>query len=113
MGVAVLQPDPSNFEHWLSEQLSAGFNANLGATSTYSSFNDLSSPEPGFDASEANAVYSATVHKVKGMQWPHVIVFGASEGLMPHRHTELTEKSPDLLADNALNARKVKKLLLP
>lgn len=95
MGVAVLQPDPSSFEHWLSEQLSAGFDASFsatGATSTYSSFHDSSPPETGFDASGANAVYLATVHKVKGMQWPHVIVFGVSEGLMPHRLSGDTEE---------------------
>ncbi|WP_420431828.1 3'-5' exonuclease [Candidatus Poriferisocius sp.] len=26
----------------------------------------------------------ATVHKVKGLEWPHVIVYDATEGLMPH-----------------------------
>lgn len=27
----------------------------------------------------------ATVHRVKGLEWPHVIVLSAIEGLMPHR----------------------------
>ena len=27
----------------------------------------------------------ATVHRVKGLEWPHVIVLSATEGLMPHR----------------------------
>jgi superfamily I DNA/RNA helicase len=27
----------------------------------------------------------ATVHKTKGQEWDHVLVYGAVEGLMPHR----------------------------
>ena len=27
----------------------------------------------------------ATVHRVKGLEWPHVMVLSATEGLMPHR----------------------------
>ena len=27
----------------------------------------------------------ATVHRVKGLEWPHVIILSATEGLMPHR----------------------------
>jgi DNA helicase-2/ATP-dependent DNA helicase PcrA len=35
----------------------------------------------------------STVHRVKGLEWPHVVVWDASEGVMPHR---LNEAGPDL-----------------
>jgi DNA helicase-2/ATP-dependent DNA helicase PcrA len=35
----------------------------------------------------------STVHRVKGLEWPHVVVWDASEGVMPHR---LNTSGPDL-----------------
>ncbi|HEV7760596.1 MAG TPA: ATP-dependent DNA helicase UvrD2 [Acidimicrobiales bacterium] len=35
----------------------------------------------------------STVHRVKGLEWPHVIVWDASDGVMPHR---LNTAGPDL-----------------
>ena len=35
--------------------------------------------------SEPGGVSLATVHKVKGLEWPHVIVHDASGGVIPHR----------------------------
>jgi len=54
-----VHPDPSSFPAWLARTLSAP-----------------SSPA---------GVTLATVHKVKGLEWPHVIVHDASSGLFPHR----------------------------
>lgn len=34
---------------------------------------------------EGDAVNLSTVHRVKGLEWPHVVVWDASVGLMPHR----------------------------
>jgi len=34
---------------------------------------------------DPNGVVLSTVHKVKGLEWPHVIVHDASQGLFPHR----------------------------
>ena len=47
-------------------------------------------PPPDTNTSLGRAVWGpgvrlATVHKVKGLEWPHVIVLSAIEGLMPHR----------------------------
>jgi DNA helicase-2/ATP-dependent DNA helicase PcrA len=57
--VADLHPDPGGFEPWLRAALAA----------------------TGADA----GVTLSTVHRVKGREWPRVAVFGASDGLMPHR----------------------------
>jgi DNA helicase II / ATP-dependent DNA helicase PcrA len=59
--VAALHPDPSTFEVWLRDVLTA----RGGATGT--------------------GVHLATVHRVKGREWPRVAVFGADTGLFPHR----------------------------
>jgi DNA helicase-2/ATP-dependent DNA helicase PcrA len=58
-GVAALHPDPLTFEAWLTELLS----------------------RPGAQ----HGVTLSTVHRVKGREWPHVIVYGADDGLFPHR----------------------------
>lgn len=64
--LAVLHPDPDTFTPWLREQLSA----------------------PG----DASGVTLSTVHRVKGMQWRHVVVFAANQGLFPHRLAEDLEE---------------------
>ena len=56
--VAALGPSPSEFEPWLREQLGA--------------------------ATLADGVTLSTVHRVKGLEWDNVLVFGADRGSMPH-----------------------------
>ena len=63
ISVAHLHPDPSDFRRWLFDRLSDGFEGEGGG----------------------HGVQLATVHRVKGREWPHVIVYEASKGLMPHR----------------------------
>ncbi len=57
--LAWLQPDPAAFADWLVERLRV----------------------PG----EPTGVTLSTVHRVKGMEWPTVVVFAANQGLFPHR----------------------------
>ena len=57
--LATLQPDPAAFAGWLLERLRV----------------------PG----EPTGVTLSTVHRVKGMEWPTVVVFAANQGLFPHR----------------------------
>ena len=57
--VADLHTDPAGFEPWLRAGLT----------------------RPGDD----DGVVLSTIHRVKGREWPRVAVFGANEGLMPHR----------------------------
>jgi DNA helicase-2/ATP-dependent DNA helicase PcrA len=57
--VADLHPDPGGFEPWLRDLLG----------------------RPG----DAAGVTLSTVHRVKGREWPRVAVFGATDGLVPHR----------------------------
>ena len=73
LSVAPHCDDPSEFEHWLSDRLSEGRrDADEG---------DARSVRPSW----GRGVRLATVHRVKGLEWPHVIVLSATEGLMPHR----------------------------
>jgi DNA helicase-2/ATP-dependent DNA helicase PcrA len=57
--VADLHPDPAGLEPWLRSVLT----------------------RPGDEA----GVTLSTIHRVKGREWARVAVFGASDGLMPHR----------------------------
>jgi DNA helicase-2/ATP-dependent DNA helicase PcrA len=54
-----LHPDAATFHAWLS---------------------DVLRPEEA-----GNGVTLATVHRVKGLEWPHVIVYDATSGIFPHR----------------------------
>ena len=58
--LAVLHPDVATFESWLQTALTR---------------------RPSGGA----AVHLSTIHKIKGREWEHVIVYGASKGLFPHR----------------------------
>jgi DNA helicase-2/ATP-dependent DNA helicase PcrA len=62
--VARAHPDPRGFEEWLGQRLRAA---------------------RGGRAVEAEGVTLSTVHRVKGLEWPHVVIWDASDGLMPHR----------------------------
>ena len=64
--LAALQPEPARFEGWLGERLQV----------------------PG----EPTGVTLSTVHRVKGMEWPHVVVFAANQGLFPHRLADDVEE---------------------
>lgn len=57
--LAQLEPDPGRFGEWLSEHLGA----------------------PGDDS----GLTLASIHAVKGREWPHVVVHHATSGLLPHR----------------------------
>jgi DNA helicase-2/ATP-dependent DNA helicase PcrA len=61
IAVATFEPDPAAFEPWLRSRLRA-------------------TNEPA----RTDGVAVSTVHRVKGMEWPYVVVLGAHDGLMPH-----------------------------
>jgi DNA helicase-2/ATP-dependent DNA helicase PcrA len=58
--VAALHPDVTTFESWLRESLSR-------------------------TSGEGPLVLLSTIHRIKGREWDHVIIFDASRGLFPHR----------------------------
>ena len=58
--VAPLHPDVTTFESWLRDALSR-------------------------HAGEGPLVLLSTIHRIKGREWDHVIIFDASRGLFPHR----------------------------
>ncbi len=64
--VAAFHPDAATFAHWLREVL-----------------NRPAAPSP--------AVELSTVHRIKGKEWGHVLVVGASAGLFPHRLSDDVE----------------------
>jgi len=66
LALGALHPEPEGFEAWLRESLS----------------------EPG----SKNGVVLSSIHRVKGREWPHVILHGVSTGLMPHRLAEDVEE---------------------
>jgi len=66
IALARLQSDATAFEPWLHAHLT----------------------EPG----DPNGVRLATVHRVKGREWPHVVVLGADAGSFPHRLADDTEE---------------------
>jgi DNA helicase-2/ATP-dependent DNA helicase PcrA len=69
--VADLHPDASSFEAWLRR---AFHRERDGAGVTLS-----------------------TVHRVKGLEWDHVAVFGVSEGIVPHRLADDVEEERRVL----------------
>jgi DNA helicase-2/ATP-dependent DNA helicase PcrA len=56
--LAHLEPDPARFEAWLRDSLSM--------------------------ADDEHGVTLASIHAVKGQEWPHVVVHHATAGLLPH-----------------------------
>lgn len=86
--VARAHPDPSDFEHWLRQHLRRA--RNRGPASTDSAI--AAGGEPGVSGGETDAgvgaVTLSTVHRVKGLEWPHVVIWDASEGVWPHRLAE-------------------------
>ena len=57
--LADLEPDPARFERWLAEHLAA--------------------------PRDETGVTLASIHAVKGREWPHVVVHHVTSGLLPHR----------------------------
>jgi DNA helicase-2/ATP-dependent DNA helicase PcrA len=64
--LADLESDASRFPAWLSEQLNA--------------------PD------DVDGITLASIHAVKGREWPHVVVHHATSGLIPHRLAEDIEE---------------------
>lgn len=61
--VAALHPDVATFETWLRGVLERR-------------------------PAEGPTVLLSTIHKIKGREWEHVVLYGASQGLLPHRLSE-------------------------
>ncbi len=72
--VAALHPDPVGFEPWLRAVLDA---APPGATT--------------------RGVTVSTIHRVKGLEWDHVVVHGVDDGLLPHRLSDDVEEERRVL----------------
>ncbi len=64
--LAELEPDPVHFGAWLSAQLAV--------------------------PADRTGVTLASIHAVKGREWPHVVIHHATDGLLPHRLAEDIEE---------------------
>jgi len=64
--IAPFHPDAGTFAHWLREIL-------------------------GRPPASGPGVELSTIHRIKGKEWGHVLIFGASAGLFPHRLSEDVE----------------------
>jgi DNA helicase-2/ATP-dependent DNA helicase PcrA len=71
LGVADLHPDPAGFEPWLR--------ALFGRER------------------DPDGVVLSTIHRVKGREWDRVLLFGVSDGVMPHRLAEDREEERRVL----------------
>jgi DNA helicase II / ATP-dependent DNA helicase PcrA len=78
--VADLHPDPTGFEPWLRTTLRR--------------------------PSDDRGVTLATVHRVKGREWPDVVLFGVSSGLLPHRLAADEEEERRVLHVGITRARR-------
>ncbi len=67
--VALHCEDPREFEGWLAGQLERPHQQ----------------VRYDIERESRHKVCLSTIHRVKGLQWPHVIVLGANNELMPHR----------------------------
>ncbi len=79
LAVAQRCPDPAEFPDWLAQRLAR---------------RSALRPDEGpgrADDSRATVTLS-TIHRVKGREWPHVIVHDVSEGSMPHRLSSDSEE---------------------
>ena len=66
LGVADLHPDPGGFEPWLRALFAR--------------------------EQDPDGVLLSTIHRVKGREWDRVLVFGVSDGVLPHRLAEDREE---------------------
>ena len=78
--VAALHPDPATLEEWLRAELGRG--------------------------AEPAGVTLSTVHRVKGMEWDRVVVYGATAGLLPHRLADDVEEERRILHVAVTRARR-------
>lgn len=100
ISVAHLHPDPAGFAGWLAGRLDGGSGrGGDGRDGVGFGTDERTSPAPtpaqDGGAADRDGVRSggaaggrvrlATVHRVKGLEWPHVVIYEASAGLMPHR----------------------------
>ncbi|MCU4184122.1 ATP-dependent DNA helicase UvrD2 [Acidiferrimicrobium sp. IK] len=77
--VAALHPDPGTLEEWVRSELER--------------------------PADPAGVTLSTVHRVKGMEWDRVVVYGVTAGLLPHRLAEDDEEERRILHVAVTRAR--------
>ena len=114
LDAARLHPDPEDFAPWLRSQLAAGKGGRgdrggrgsgdrqsgsrrdgrelSGGGSGSGRRDGKSGSDDGQRHGDGRGVHLATVHRVKGQEWPHIVVYDASDGLFPHSLAEDVEE---------------------
>jgi DNA helicase II / ATP-dependent DNA helicase PcrA len=84
-----MQPDPAAFASWLADRLRP---VSGGGGRSGGDGGDGGGRDPHREA-PAGRVLLSTIHRVKGQEWPHVLVGNVNDGLLPHRlSTDLEEE---------------------
>ncbi len=112
--VADLHPVATGFEDWLRSALAPSPVAAAGSRGP-DTFSDRSFEFPDDEdvptipaqridrsrqassSAAASDITLATIHKVKGQEWPVVILFGVNDGLFPHRLSDDDEEERRIL----------------
>ncbi len=84
LAVAERCTDPAEFSTWLAQRLSPTISEHARSTNTGATRSTNTDQARSISAGLPRITLS-TIHRVKGREWPHVIVHDAGEGLMPHR----------------------------
>ena len=86
LDAARLHPDPDGFASWLRSQLFARQSDRSGRDGgdERRGGSGRGGRGRGDESNGERGVHLATVHRVKGQQWPHIVVHDASDGLFPH-----------------------------
>jgi DNA helicase II / ATP-dependent DNA helicase PcrA len=71
----------------------------------------LSRPRQGGSKAGSTAITLSTVHRVKGLEWDHVLVYGLSDGLFPHRLSSNREEERRIFHVAITRARQHVRLL--
>lgn len=84
----------SDFCDWLKKRAEAEDYTFLKTAQTVSILSQLDRQE-----SDLESVFLSTIHAAKGLEFPHVLIVGSEEGLLPHLQNERNGVRPEQLAD--------------
>jgi ATP-dependent DNA helicase Rep len=94
------------FCDWIAKRCADKNQTLLEATQTVALISTLSEGEK-----EQNVVTLSTLHAAKGLEWPHVMLIGVTEGMLPFRLDENPEADASTIADTAIRLQEERRLM--
>ncbi len=94
------------FCDWIAKRCADKNQSLLEATQTVALISTLSEGEK-----EQNLVTLSTLHAAKGLEWPHVMLVGVTEGMLPFRLEENPEADASTIADTAQRLQEERRLM--